>query len=75
MKLLVLGGTRFLGRHVVQAALDAGHAVTLAHRGRTNPDLFPQAHRLTIDRDGDLSALHGHRCDAVIDCAATGPSS
>jgi 2'-hydroxyisoflavone reductase len=73
MKLLVLGGTRFLGRHVVQAALDAGHAVTLAHRGRTNPGLFAPAERLTIDRDGDLSALRGQRCDAVIDCCGYRP--
>jgi 2'-hydroxyisoflavone reductase len=73
MRLLVLGGTRFLGRHVVQAALDGGHAVTLAHRGRTHPGLFAQAARLIIDRDGDLSALHGHRCDAVIDCCGYRP--
>jgi 2'-hydroxyisoflavone reductase len=47
--------------------------VTLAHRGRTNPGLFPQAERLIIDRDGDLSVLHGVRCDAVIDCCGYRP--
>ena len=36
MKLLVLGGTRFLGRHIVQQALDTGHQVTLLHRGRSS---------------------------------------
>ena len=41
MKLLILGGTKFLGRHAVDAALAAGHDVTIFTRGRTNPELFP----------------------------------
>jgi nucleoside-diphosphate-sugar epimerase len=56
LRLLVLGGTLFLGRHVVEAALDGGHDVTLFTRGRTNPDAFPEVERLAGDRDGDLSA-------------------
>ena len=68
MKLLVLGGTRFLGRATVECALSRGHAVTLFHRGRTNPDLFPGLERILGDRDGGLAALGGRRWDAVIDC-------
>ena len=41
MKLLILGGTLFVGRHLVDAALARGHQVTLFNRGRTEPDLFP----------------------------------
>jgi len=67
MKLLVLGGTVYLGRHTVEAALARGHDVTLFNRGRTNPELFAAVERLRGDRDGDLSALEGRRWDAVID--------
>ena len=60
MKLLVLGGTRFLGRHLVQQALDAGHQLTLLHRGQSGPELFPQAEHRIADRDHNLAALaHG----------------
>jgi 2'-hydroxyisoflavone reductase len=67
MRLLVLGGTLFVGRHLVEAALERGHEVTLFNRGRTNIDLFPQVERLQGDRDGDLSALDGRSWDAVFD--------
>ena len=67
MRLLVLGGTLFVGRHLVEAALERGHEVTLFNRGRTNLDLFPQVERLQGDRDGDLSALEGRSWDAVFD--------
>ena len=67
MKLLVLGGTKFLGRAAVAAALDRGHEVTLFNRGETNPGLFPEAEKLRGDRTGDLSSLAGRRWDAVID--------
>src|SRR5262245_18191552 len=67
MKLLVLGGTMYLGRHTVDAALAGGHEVTLFNRGRTNPELFREIERLRGDRDGNLSALEGRRWDAVID--------
>ncbi len=69
MKLLVLGGTVFLGRHVVEQALSRGDEVTLLHRGRRGANLFPQARRLIGDRDADLSALQGLDFDAVIDCS------
>jgi len=67
VRLLVLGGTVFLGRAVVEAALTGGHTVTTFTRGRTNPDLFPEAEPLRGDRDGDLGALEGREWDAVID--------
>jgi 2'-hydroxyisoflavone reductase len=67
MKLLVLGGTKFLGRHVVAEALALGHDVTMFNRGHTNPSLFPEAERLRGDRDDDLGALVGREWDAVID--------
>ncbi len=67
MKLLVLGGTKFLGRAAVDAALARGHEVTLFNRGETNPELHPQAEKLRGDREHDLSALEGRVWDAVID--------
>ena len=67
MRLLVLGGTKFLGRAAVEAALERGHEVTLFNRGETNPELFPEAEKLRGDRDGDLSALEGREWDAAID--------
>jgi 2'-hydroxyisoflavone reductase len=67
MRLLVLGGTKFVGRAVVEAALARGHELTLFTRGRTNPDLFPEAEHLRGNRDGDLRALEGRSWDAVID--------
>src|SRR5436190_21489808 len=73
MKLLVLGGTVFLGRHVVAEALAAGHDVTMFTRGRTNPELFPDAEHLHGDRDGNLWALEGREWDGVIDTSGFVP--
>ncbi len=73
MKLLILGGTRFLGRHIAEQALDAGHHVTLLHRGRSNATLFPMAQHLIADRDADLSLLHGRSWDVAIDTSAYMP--
>jgi 2'-hydroxyisoflavone reductase len=67
MKLLVLGGTVFLGRHLTEAALARGHEVTLFNRGQHNADLFPAVEKLRGDRDGDLTALEGRQWDAAID--------
>jgi 2'-hydroxyisoflavone reductase len=67
VKLLVLGGTKFLGRAAVDAALARGHEVTLFNRGETNAELFPEVEKLRGDRDGDLRALEGRGWDAVID--------
>jgi 2'-hydroxyisoflavone reductase len=73
MRILIIGGTAFVGRHIAQAALDAGHDVTLFHRGKTGASLFPQATHLTGDRDADLSALAGHDFDATVDVCAYFP--
>ncbi|MBI4259808.1 MAG: SDR family oxidoreductase [Actinobacteria bacterium] len=67
MDVLIIGGTRFTGRHLTEAALVAGHAVTLFHRGKTGSDLFPEAEHVLGDRDGDLGALDGRTFDAVVD--------
>ncbi len=73
MKLLVLGGTKFLGRHAVDAALAGGHNVTIFTRGQTNPELFPGVERLRGDRDGDLDALRGGSWDGVVDTSGYVP--
>jgi 2'-hydroxyisoflavone reductase len=66
MNILILGGTRFLGRYLVEAALHKGHNVTLFNRGN-NANIFPNVEQLIGDRDGDLDALKGRKWDAVID--------
>jgi 2'-hydroxyisoflavone reductase len=73
MKILFLGGTRFLGRHAVEAALARGHEVTLFNRGESGPGLFPGAEHLVGDRQVDVSALRGRRWDAVVDTSAYVP--
>lgn len=67
MDVLVLGGTLFLGRHLVSQALGDGDRVTLFNRGRTAPGLFPEVEHLRGDRDGGLEALRGRRWDVVVD--------
>src|SRR3954451_16314431 len=67
MRLLMLGGTVFLGRAIVELALERGHEVTLFTRGQQNPDLFPEVEKLRGDRDGDLALPDGRQWDAVID--------
>jgi|HubBroStandDraft_1064217.scaffolds.fasta_scaffold109020_2 2'-hydroxyisoflavone reductase len=72
-RLLVLGGTAFVGRALTELALSLGHDVTLFNRGMTNPELFGAATKLRGDRRSDLSALAGRQWDAVIDVAAYDP--
>jgi nucleoside-diphosphate-sugar epimerase len=67
MRILVLGGTVFLGRHVAAEALRRGHEVSLFTRGRHGADLFPEATHLRGDRAGDLGALEAGEWDIVID--------
>src|SRR5215213_4666302 len=67
MNLLILGGTIFLGRYLVEAALARGHQVTLFNRGQHGPELFPDVEKLRGDRDGGLDVLRGRRWDAVAD--------
>jgi 2'-hydroxyisoflavone reductase len=71
VKLLVLGGTAFLGRAVVEAALGRGHEVTLFNRGRTNPELFPDAEKVRGDRATD--AIPSGEWDAVVDTSGYVP--
>jgi len=67
VKLLIIGGTGFLGRHLVEAALQRGHELTLFNRGQSGPTLFPNVEQLHGNRDGELAVLQGYRWDAVID--------
>lgn len=67
LRILILGGTQFLGVHITERALARGHTVTLFNRGRTHAELFPQLEKLQGDRDGKLDALKGRSWDAVID--------
>jgi 2'-hydroxyisoflavone reductase len=68
LNVLVLGGTRFLGRHLVEEFLKRGHKVTLFNRAVSNPNLFSNLEKIKGDRGGDnLKALMGRKWDAVID--------
>lgn len=73
LRILILGGTGFVGPNQVRSALARGHEVTLFNRGITNPELFPDLETLIGDRDGDLSALEGRTWDVVIDNSANLP--
>jgi 2'-hydroxyisoflavone reductase len=71
LRLLILGGTSFLGPHQVRYALERGHTVSVFNRGRTTPrmfpDLFERVEHIEGDRNGPLDALRGRSWDAVID--------
>lgn len=67
LRILVLGGTGFIGPHMVREALRRGHDVSLFNRGRTDDELFPDLQTFIGDRDNKLDALKGHEWDAVID--------
>jgi 2'-hydroxyisoflavone reductase len=67
MNLLILGGTRFLGRHLVDSALKRGHSLTLFNRGQSNPLVYPDLETIRGDRETDLNRLAGRKWDAVID--------
>jgi 2'-hydroxyisoflavone reductase len=68
MKILIIGGTKFLGRHLVNAALKNGHEVTLFNRGRKySDDEIETVEQIHGDRNSDLDKLDGRRWDAVID--------
>jgi 2'-hydroxyisoflavone reductase len=67
MHILILGGTGFIGPHMVREALRRGHQVSLFNRGRTNNELFPDLELLVGDRNGGLDALEGGSWDAVVD--------
>jgi 2'-hydroxyisoflavone reductase len=69
LRILILGGTGFIGPHQVEYALSRGHRVTLLNRGRTNPQLFPKVEKLIGDRNSPegYAALKGRKFDVVID--------
>jgi 2'-hydroxyisoflavone reductase len=67
MKILIIGGTRFLGRHLVNAARVRGHTITLFNRGQSNPHLFQQVDKIQGDREKDLDLLTDEYWDVVID--------
>ena len=72
-RILILGGTGFLGPQIVEAAIDRGHTLTLFNRGKTHPELFPDVEKLRGDRDGDLKALVGKEWDSVVDTSGYVP--
>jgi 2'-hydroxyisoflavone reductase len=74
MRLLVLGGTVFLGRHVTAEALRRGHEVTLFHRGVHGAELFAEAEHVLGDRAGDLAALRGRAWDIAVDTSGYEPA-
>src|SRR5215472_6521525 len=75
MRTLVIGGTRFVGRGVVELLLARGHDVTLLNRGQTNPELFVGVERITADRSAISPTLLGARIwDAVLDMNAYAPA-
>ncbi len=65
LKILILGGTRFLGRTIAEASISSGHNVTFFNRGKTNPGLFPNCETLIGDRDGDMTSISGRSWDIV----------
>ncbi|HSD68678.1 MAG TPA: NAD-dependent epimerase/dehydratase family protein [Woeseiaceae bacterium] len=67
LRILMLGGTGYIGPHMVSEFLRRGHEVSLFNRGRTNDDLFPDLETLLGDRDGGLDVLKGKQWDAVVD--------
>src|SRR5687768_3612872 len=73
MDLIVLGGTGFVGRHLVASAMRRGHNITLFSRGQTGPFLFPQVRTIVGDRDGSLDSLQTGFWDAAIDTHARKP--
>lgn len=74
LKILILGGTAFLGPHFVKAAMAKGHELTLFNRGKTNPKLFADLEQLRGDRNkGELEPLKGRQWDAVVDTSGYVP--
>lgn len=74
-KLLFIGGTRFVGRAMVEACLAAGHEVSVFHRGQSGADLFPEAEHLLGDRELPLTLFEGRNWDAVVDVSGYTPSA
>lgn len=75
MKILIIGGTKFLGRHLIAAARESGHEVTIFNRGRHSTENFAGVEQLHGDRNTDLDKLSGRAWDAVIDTCGYLPQS
>jgi len=75
MKLLIIGGTRFLGRHVLTAALARDFEVTLFNRGRHLSEVSKDVEIIVGDRNTDFSKLRGRRWDAVVDTCGMLPGA
>jgi 2'-hydroxyisoflavone reductase len=73
LRLLLIGGPKFVGYALIEAALARGHELTTFNRGQTNPDLFPELEKLHGDRDGGLAPLEGRTWDAVLDTSGYVP--
>ncbi|MDG6109726.1 NAD-dependent epimerase/dehydratase family protein [Dactylosporangium aurantiacum] len=73
MRILIVGGTQFVGRHITEAALAAGHEVTLLHRGQTGAGLFPSATHLLADRNALPEGLLDGEWDATVDVSGYVP--
>lgn len=67
MRILVLGGTGFVGRHLAETSLAHGHAVTLFHRGQSNPAVLASAEHVLGDREAEIARLRGRNFDVVFD--------
>ncbi|UFT98327.1 NAD-dependent epimerase/dehydratase family protein [Radiobacillus kanasensis] len=67
MKVLIIGGSNFVGRHIVEQAVERGHTVTMFNRGKSNPGLFPSIEKIEGDRDKDVALLLNREWDSVID--------
>ena len=74
LKILILGGTGFLGPHIVSNAVARGHTVTLFNRGKSDPHLFPDLEKIKGQRSGNLAALEGRKWDVVIDTSSFMPN-
>ncbi len=73
LKILILGGTHFLGPNLVGELHQRGHEVTLFNRGNQDLSQFPDVEKLRGDRDGNLDALKGRKWDAIIDTSGQLP--
>src|SRR3954471_1526823 len=67
LKILILGGTRFIGLHMTSLALERGHTLTFFNRGKTHTDRYPEIERIKGDRNGEIDGLKDRKWDVVID--------
>jgi 2'-hydroxyisoflavone reductase len=67
LRVLIFGGTGFIGPHFVRVLREGGHKLTLFNRGKRNPGLFPDVETLIGDRNGQVDALKGRDWDVVVD--------